>query len=300
MKLLLIGRNGQLGWELERSLAPLGHVVALGREDADLSRPDRLPELINEIKPDVVVNAAAYTAVDKAESEPKLASTINADAVGAIAEGARDIGALFVHFSTDYVFDGKKADPYVETDAPGPLNEYGRGKLAGERATEAAGGDWLIFRTSWVYAARGANFLQTMLRLAQERETLRVVADQYGAPTAARMIADLTAHAIRQSVRERDSGVFESGVFHMTAKGSTSWFGFASQIIDAFGAGRPGRVLTRSIEPIASSEYVTAAQRPRNSLLDNGKLERRFGLFRQDWDAYLPLVLHEVLDSGCR
>lgn len=300
MKLLVIGRGGQVGWELTRSLAPLGHVVALGREDADLSRPDRLPVLISEIKPDVVVNAAAYTAVDKAESEAKLASTINADAVGALAEGARDIGALFVHFSTDYVFDGKKADPYAETDAPGPLNEYGRGKLAGEKAIEAAGGDWLVFRTSWVYAARGSNFFQTMLRLAQERETLRVVADQYGAPTAARMIADLTAHAIRQSAAERKSGLFESGLFHMTAQGSTSWFAFASQIIDAFASACPGRVLTRSIEPIASSEYVTAAERPRNSLLDNGKLERRFGLFRQDWDTYLLLVLDEALASGSR
>lgn len=300
MRLLVLGRRGQLGWELMRSLAPLGNVVACDRSEADLSKPNRLPALITKAKPDVVVNAAAYTAVDKAESEALLASTINAEAVGVLARATREAGALFVHFSTDYVFDGKKADPYIESDVPMPLNVYGRSKLAGELAAEAAGGDWLVFRTSWIYAARGANFLHTMLRLAQERETLRVVADQYGAPTAARMIADLTAHAIRQSVTERKFGTFESGVFHMTASGSTSWFGFASQIVETLSARRPGQVVTRAIEPIAASEYAAAAARPRNSLLDNTKLERRFGVFRQDWEVYLRLVLDEVLGAGHR
>ncbi|HVW52313.1 MAG TPA: dTDP-4-dehydrorhamnose reductase [Trinickia sp.] len=297
MRLLLIGRSGQLGWELMRSLAPLGNVIAFDRRDADLSAPDRLPALIANAKPDVVVNAAAYTAVDKAESEVPLASTVNADAVGVLARAARDAGALFVHFSTDYVFDGEKVGPYVESDEPLPLNAYGRSKLAGELAVEAAGGDWLVFRTSWIYAARGANFLQTMLRLAHERETLRVVADQQGAPTAARMIADLTAHAIRQSMGERTSGAFESGVFHMTASGSTSWFGFASRIIETLRSRRPGQVVTREIEPIAASEYAAAAARPLNSLLDNSKLERRFGVFRPDWEVYLQLVLDEVLGT---
>ncbi len=300
MKLLVIGRRGQLGWELVRSLAPLGHVIACDRNEADLAKPDRLPALIADIEPDVVVNAAAYTAVDKAESEVAIASTINAEAVGVLAKATRDSGALFIHFSTDYVFDGKKAGPYVEADLPLPLNAYGRSKLAGELATAAAGGDWLVFRTSWIYGARGANFFKTMLRLAREREMLRVVSDQYGAPTAARMIADLTAHAVRQSMREREAGAFESGVFHMTASGSTSWHGFASRIVEALRSSCPGETMTRAIEPIAASEYPTAALRPHNSLLDNTKLERRFGVFRPDWAAYLQLILDELLDSGQR
>lgn len=297
MKLLVIGRSGQLGWELMRALAPLGEVIGFGRNEADLSKLDRLPALIASTRPDVVVNAAAYTAVDKAESDTAAASTINAEAVGVLATAARDAGALFVHFSTDYVFDGKKAGAYVEFDSPMPLNAYGSGKLAGERAVQAAGGDWLVFRTSWIYAARGANFLRTMLRLAQERETLRVVSDQYGAPTPARMIADLTAHAIRQSMAEREAGSFESGLFHMTASGRTSWFGFASRIVETLRARYPERVVTSAVEPIAASEYVTAAARPGNSVLDNTKLERRFGVFRQDWDVYLQLVLDEVLGA---
>ncbi|RDU96031.1 dTDP-4-dehydrorhamnose reductase [Trinickia dinghuensis] len=299
MRLMVTGCRGQVGWELTRSLAVLGEVIACDRNEADLTHPASLKAVVDRIRPDVIVNAAAYTMVDKAEDEEALAVTINAEAVRALAQASRDVGALFVHYSTEYVFDGMKSGAYVETDAPNPINAYGRSKLTGEQAVADAAGDWLVFRTSWVYAARGKNFLRTMLRLASERETLRVVADQVGAPTSARMIAELTAHAIRQAMGERASGRFESGLFHLTASGSTTWRGFASRIVDAARALLPpDAVATRAIEAIATSEYPTPARRQANSVLDNGKFERRFGLRRAPWDESMQRVLEEIVEQG--
>ncbi len=297
MKVLVTGRNGQVGWELTRSLAPLGEVIACDRTMADLTKPDTLLSLIARVKPDVVVNAAAYTAVDKAETDEAAAMAVNGDAVGVLAREARKVGAIFVHYSTDYVFDGTEERAYSEGDAPRPMSVYGRSKLEGERQVGDAGGDWLVFRTSWVYSSRGSNFLRTMLRLATERDALRVVADQRGGPTSARMIADLTAHAIRQSVRERVDGTFESGVFHLTCAGETTWHGFASKIIDAARAARLRRPVTaQAVEPIPTSAYPTAARRPCNSVLDNAKFDQRFALRRQNWEEALALVLDDVFD----
>jgi dTDP-4-dehydrorhamnose reductase len=298
MRILVTGSRGQVGWELTRSLAVLGEVVACDRATADLSRPASLKALVEHMRPDVVVNAAAYTAVDKAQDEEALAATINAEAVGVLAQAARKAGALFVHYSTEYVFDGAKSGAYVEDDQPSPLNAYGRSKVAGEQAIVAAAGDWLVFRTSWVYAARGKNFLRTMLRLAGERETLRVVADQTGAPTSARMLADLTSHAVRQAMAERSAGRFTSDLFHLTASGSTTWHGFAACIVESARALLPdGAIATRAIEAIATRDYPTPARRPANSVLDNSKFERRFQLRRAPWEESLRLVLEEVLEQ---
>jgi dTDP-4-dehydrorhamnose reductase len=293
VKILLTGRNGQVGWELNRSLAPLGQVFACDRAMADLTKPEALCRVVDQVQPDVIVNAGAYTAVDKAESDEALATRVNGDAVEALSQAARARGALFVHYSTDYVFDGAKQGAYVEDDATGPLNAYGRSKLAGELAVQASGGDWLVFRTSWVYSARGGNFLRTMLRLAAERETLSVVSDQRGAPTSARMIADITAHAIRQSLVERKADRFESGIFHLTGAGATSWHGFASSIVDAARVRMPERVKVRELKAISTSEYPTPAPRPLNGVLDNTKLERRFGVSRLSWEEGMRLVLEE-------
>ena len=232
MRLLLLGANGQVGWELNRSLMPLGEVVALDRQQCDLSQPERLPALVRGISPAVIVNAAGYTAVDQAEGEEQLAMTVNGTAVGVLAEQARACGALLVHYSTDYVFDGTKEAPYLEEDAPNPVNAYGRSKLAGEIAIRQAGAAYLIFRTSWIYAARGRNFVRTLLRLAGEQDELPVVVDQVGTPNWARNIADATVHAVRQAVAERVGGSFVSGLFHLTASGTTSWYGFAEAILE--------------------------------------------------------------------
>jgi dTDP-4-dehydrorhamnose reductase len=276
----------------------VGQVVACDRNTADLTRPDTLKALIADVRPDIIVNAAAYTMVDKAEAEEALATTINGEAVGVLAEQARASGALLVHYSTEYVFDGAKEGAYVESDATNPLNAYGRSKLAGERAVHAAGGDWLVFRTSWVYGARGKNFLRTMLRLGAERETLNVVADQFGAPTAARMIADLTAHVLREAARERRAGTFESGMFHMTAAGTTSWHGFASKIIGEARARLPADAIkTKTVSPIPASAYPTPARRPGNSVLNNAKLEGRFKISRASWEAGTDLVLDDVFEQ---
>jgi dTDP-4-dehydrorhamnose reductase len=295
---MVTGRYGQVGWELLRSLAPLGQVIGCERRDADLSQPGTLREAVARWQPDVVVNAAAYTMVDKAEQEEELASVVNGAAVGALAEAARAAGALFIHYSTDYVFDGSKQGPYVESDATNPLNAYGRSKLAGEHAVRAAGGDWLVLRTSWVYGARGKNFLRTMLRLAAERETLNVVADQFGAPTSARMIADTTAHVISRALAERRTGKFDSGIFHLTASGATSWHCFASKIVDAARAALPaGAIAVQNVKPIPAADYPTPARRPGNSLLDNTRLEQRFEICRQSWQDAAQCVLDEVLEQ---
>lgn len=298
MRILLTGRNGQVGWELRRALAPLGEVVAFDREGADLSKPETLGPLVASVQPHVIVNAAAYTAVDNAEQETALAHRINADAADALACAARVQNALLLHFSTDYVFDGSSAEPYREHDPVAPLNAYGKTKLDGEQAIGAAGGDWLTLRTTWVYGVRGRNFLRTMLRLARDRDTLRIVADQTGAPTSARMIADLTAQVIAKAQRERADKCFESGLFHMTASGQTTWHGFASAII---GAARDlGRfaVKTTSIEPIASSEFPTPAARPQFSVLDNTRFDARFQLHRMDWREALALVMEDLSSGG--
>ncbi|MGX5875463.1 dTDP-4-dehydrorhamnose reductase, partial [Burkholderia gladioli] len=294
VKILLTGRNGQVGWELRRALAPLGEVVACDRQMADLASPETLAPLVASVRPDLIVNAAAYTAVDRAEDEEALALRVNGESVGVLAEAARKAGALLVHYSTDYVFDGTASAPYTESDPSSPVNAYGRTKLAGEQAIKAAGGDWLTFRTTWVYGVRGRNFLHTMLRLAGERETMRVVADQIGTPTSARMIAELTAHALSQAMRERAEGRFESGLFHMTAADQTSWHGFASAIVEAARATRGAAVKVQTIEAIGSDAYPTPARRPAWSVLDNSRFDQRFGLTRLDWRRALSLVMDDL------
>ncbi len=299
MKILVTGANGQLGWELSRCLRPLGQVIALDRRAADLAQPDTLSALVADTEPDVIVNAAAYTAVDKAEAEEDLATRINGRAVAVLSEAARRRGALFFHYSTDYVFAGDKVGAYLEEDATSPLNAYGRSKRAGEEALLEAGGDWLALRTTWVYAARGGNFLRTMLRLARERETLRVVADQIGAPTSARWLAETSAFVIDRALGERRRGAFQSGIYHCSAAGQASWFEFAEAIIararERLG---PGAIKTVRIEPIASSAYPVPARRPHNSLLDMTRFEERFALHRTDWRTSLDLVLDELLPGA--
>lgn len=289
MNILLTGKNGQVGWELQRALLPLGRVAAFDHAGLDLADAAAVRRKLDEVRPEVIVNAAAYTAVDKAESETGLAEAVNAAAPALLAQEAARRGALLIHYSTDYVYDGAKAAPYVETDPTGPLGAYGRSKLAGEVGVQVSGADHLIFRTSWVYAARGANFLRTILRLAAEREEIRIVADQVGAPTWARLIAEATAHALRQALQERGSGKFASGVFHLTAAGETSWHGFASAIV----AGRGG-LRVKQVTPIATADYPTPARRPANSRLDTGAFRARFGLALPDWRDCLQLCLEEL------
>lgn len=289
MNILLTGKNGQVGWELARALLPLGRVHAFGHAELDLADAAAVRRTLDEVRPQVIVNAAAYTAVDKAESEPEQANAVNAAAPALLAQEAARRGALLIHYSTDYVYDGAKAAPYVETDPTNPLGAYGRSKLAGEAGIRAAGADHLIFRTSWVYAARGANFLRTILRLAAEREELRIVADQIGAPTWARLIAEATAHALRQAMQERSGGTFDSGVFHLAAAGETSWHGFASAIV----AGRSG-LRVKAVMPITTADYPLPAPRPANSRLDTGAFRARFGLVLPDWRDCLQLCLEEI------
>ncbi|WP_153110585.1 dTDP-4-dehydrorhamnose reductase [Propionivibrio limicola] len=297
MKILLLGKNGQVGWELQRSLAPLGEVIALDRACSgglcgDLSRLDELAETVRRVVPDVIVNAAAYTAVDKAESEPELARTINALAPGVLADEAQKLGAWLVHYSTDYVFDGSGETPWRENDATGPLSVYGRTKLEGEQAV-ARCEKHLIFRTSWVYAARGANFAKTMLRLAAERDQLKVIDDQIGAPTGAELLADVTAHAIRIAQVKPEL----AGVYHLVAGGETSWHAYARFVIDyARQCGQPIKVSPPAIEAIPTTAYPTPAKRPLNSRLDTQKLQSAFGLRLPDWRQGVERMLAEIFD----
>ena len=298
MKILLLGKNGQVGWQLQRALAPLGEVLALDRAgDAnaglcgDLSDVDALAATVRAVRPQVIVNAAAYTAVDKAESEPELARLINAQAPAALARAAADCGALLVHYSTDYVFDGSGSAPWQEGDATGPLSVYGATKLEGEQAIAASGCAHLIFRTSWVYAARGGNFIKTMLRLAAEREQLRVINDQWGAPTGAALIADVTAHAMAQTLRQPE----KAGLYHLAAAGCTHWHELASHVIDQARQSRQALKVQR-IEPIATSQYPTAARRPHNSRLDTRKLQTAFGLRLPPWQQGVQHMLAELFD----
>jgi dTDP-4-dehydrorhamnose reductase len=295
MKLMVTGANGQVGWELRRTLAALGSVTALDRSQCDLSQPERLPELVRSLKPDVIVNAAAYTAVDDAEREEMLATTVNGTAVGVLAQEAARTGALLVHYSTDYVFDGRKDGPYSEDDPLCPINAYGRSKLAGETAVRQAGGCWLVLRTSWVYGVRGRNFLRTMLALMRERDELRIVADQIGAPTWAAEIAQATAALIESAVHERTEGRFASGLFHLTASGATSWHGFAAAILN--GATQNALLAARAaprLVPIASEDYPRPATRPKNSRLAGDRLRQRFGVALPGWDEGLSLCLEEM------
>ncbi len=291
MKILLLGANGQVGWELQRSLAPVGNLHAADRSQADLEEPDRLRALVAQVQPDVIVNAAAHTAVDKAESEPDRAQAINAEAPGLLAQLAAERGAMLVHYSTDYVFDGSGTCPWTEDDATGPLSVYGRTKLAGEDAIRASGARHLIFRTSWVYASRGGNFARTMLRLGAERELLRVIDDQIGAPTGADLIADVTAHALRQAMAQ---GI--SGTFHLAPTGQTSWHGYAQFVFDTARSLKPDLPLkVQAVEAIPTSAYPTPAQRPLNSRLDTNRLRATFGLHLPHWHTGVLRMLHEIL-----
>lgn len=277
MKILITGRNGQLAQALQQRLAGLGQVHVLGREQLDLAEPERIRQVVRELSPDLLVNAAAYTAVDQAENEPALAFAINATAPGVLAEEAARLGVPLLHYSTDYVFDGSKATPYTEDDAPNPLSVYGRSKLAGEQAIHAVGGAHLTLRTSWVYSLHGRNFLLTMQRLLQEKPQLRVVADQIGAPTWAGSLAASTL-ALIQRWQAGQAGAW--GTYHMTAQGQTSWFGFAQAIGEHLTAqGRPCAQLL----PIPSSEYPTPAQRPLNSRLDCSRLRQQWQVEQPDW-----------------
>jgi len=285
--ILLFGKVGQVGWELRRTLAPLARVTCIDYPDVDFTRLDSVRGAITAAAPDVIINAAAYTAVDKAESELALATQINADAPGIMAEEARKRGALLVHYSTDYVFDGTKTTPYVETDAPNPLGAYARTKHAGDEAIRAAGCDHLIFRLCWVYGARGANFMLTMQRLAREREKLRVVADQVGCPTWSRVIAETTAQALLQ-VRQPADAHRLSGTYHLCSSGQTSWHGFAKAIIDLM---PPETRKCREVEAITTAEYPTPTKRPAYSVMSAAKLERAFGLRLPDWHDSLRQVV---------
>ena len=298
MKILLFGKGGQVGWELQRSLAPLGELIALDADNqqpcGDFTRLDDIAQTVRTIAPDVIVNAAAYTAVDKAESEPELVRTINALAPGVLAREARKLGCWLIHYSTDYVFDGSGSKPWLETDPTGPLSVYGRTKLAGEEAIRAAGCQHLIFRTSWVYAARGGNFARTMLRLAQERDCLTVIDDQIGAPTGADLLADVTAHAIR-TARQRPE---LSGLYHLAATGETSWHGYARFVLDlAHQAGIELKAATENVLPVPTSAFPLPARRPLNSRLDASKLQTTFDLHLPLWQTGVARMLSEILEK---
>ncbi|WP_119166853.1 dTDP-4-dehydrorhamnose reductase [Algihabitans albus] len=297
MRILVLGRTGQVGWELQRALAPLGELVSCGRSSADLTEPASIARTIAEHEPDILVNAAAYTQVDRAEDDADAAMRINTAAVGEMAEAMAARGGWFVHYSTDYVFDGAKADAYKESDATAPLGVYGATKLAGEAAVMAAGGQHLIFRTSWVYAARGQNFVRTMLRLARERNSLRVVADQTGSPTSAELIADVTALALKRiSDRGPDEGPI-GGLYHLTAAGETTWHGLASRVVaQAEQAGATLSCRTADIEPIGTSDYPTPAKRPVNSRLDTTKLRETFRVNLPDWRHHVDRTVLELVE----
>ena len=296
MKILLLGQNGQVGWELQRSLAVLGEVSAIGRDCrthcGDLAQPDALADTVRALRPDIIVNAAAYTAVDKAESEPDLARQLNATAPGVLAEEAARLDAWLVHYSTDYVFDGSGTRPWTEADTPAPLSVYGCTKLEGERLIAASGCKHLTLRTSWVYAARGGNFAKTMLRLAQERERLTVIDDQWGAPTGAELLADVTAHALRQLQQRPQDG----GLYHVAAGGETNWNLYAKYVIaQAQQAQAAIKIKATNVAPVPTSAFPTPAMRPHNSRLDTRKLQATFGLQLPPWQQDVARMLAEIL-----
>lgn len=297
MKILLFGRNGQVGWELQRSLAPLGEVVALGSagEDGlcgDLADSEGIARTIRAVRPDAIVNAAAYTAVDKAESEADRAVQVNAVAPGVMAAEAARLGAWLVHYSTDYVFDGSGSRPWREDDPTGPLSVYGRSKLAGEQRIAAAHAKHLVLRTSWVYAARGGNFAKTMLRLARERDRLTVIDDQFGAPTGADLLADVTAHALRSLA----AGSGQAGVYHVAAAGETTWNGYARFVVGkAQQAGENLKAGPDQMAPVPTSAFPTPARRPHNSRLDTSRFRAAFGLVLPSWEQGVARMLQEIL-----
>ena len=294
MKILLLGKNGQVGWELQRSLAPLGELIALAREEADLEDLNGLRQCIQQHKPDVIVNAGAYTAVDKAESEPEKAKRINAEAAGVMAEEAQKIQAWLIHYSTDYVFDGTKNTPYKVEDPTNPLSVYGKTKLEGEEQIRQHSPKHLIFRTSWVYAARGNNFAKTMLRLASEREALSVVADQIGAPTSAELIADVTALAIYRISTQQNAEAL-SGTYHLVASGETSWHGYAQYVLElAKEKGIALKVEPKNVQAINTEDYPTPAARPKNSRLNTQSLTDTFNIVLPDWRYHVKRMIEEI------
>ncbi len=299
MKILLLGKNGQVGWELQRSLAPLGELIALDSSSremcGDLTDLAELARTVRTVAPDVIVNAAAYTAVDKAESEAERARTINALAPGVLAAEALRLGAWLVHYSTDYVFDGSGDRPWLESDATAPLNVYGATKLAGEQLIQQSGCRHLILRTSWVYGARGGNFIRTMLKLARERDSLSVIDDQIGSPTGADLLADVSAHALRTALQRPEV----SGLYHLVAGGEISWHGYARFVIEfAARSGIDIKVARDAIKAVPSSAFPTPARRPHNSRMDTAKLRHTFGLHLPDWQIGVARMLSEVLDKG--
>ena len=297
MKILLLGKNGQVGWELQRSLAPLGHVLALDSKSSDycgdLRDLNGLAATVQRFAPAVIVNAAAYTAVDQAESEPEQSMRVNAEAVAVLAREAQQLGSLLVHYSTDYVFAGDGQQPRSEEDMVAPLNQYGASKLAGEQAIQASGCQHLILRTSWVYAARGNNFAKTMLRLARERDSLSVIADQFGAPTGAELLADVSVHAIRATLQQPQL----AGLYHLAASGETNWHAYARFVLEqAEAADVQLSVSSSQIAAIASSAYPTPAKRPNNSRLNTQKLQKAFNLRLPEWQAGVARMLTETLE----
>ena len=296
MNILVLGKNGQVGWELQRSLALLGQVTALDFDSSehcgDFSQPDKVAATVRALRPQVIVNAAAHTGVDKAESEPDLAQLLNATTPGVLAQEAAKTGALLVHYSTDYVFDGSGSRPWTESDAPAPLSVYGRTKWEGEQLIEQSGAQHLILRTSWVYAARGGNFAKTMLRLAQERERLTVIDDQWGAPTGADLLADVTAHAIRHlQARPQDAGLY-----HVAAGGETNWNLYAKHVLAQAQQAQPAiKIKATEVAPVPTSAFPTPAVRPYNSRLDTRKLQTTFGLTLPPWQQGVARMVAEIL-----
>ncbi len=294
MKILLFGKNGQVGWELNRSLQPLGEVIALVREDIDFTDVQSLRDIVAKTNPDVIVNAVAYTAVDKAEEEVELATAINGLAPRVLAEEALKVNALLVHYSTDYVFDGSKDKPYEETDVPDPVNVYGSTKLSGEQNIQSSGCRYLIFRTSWVYASRGHNFLLTILKLAKEREELSIVSDQIGSPTPARLIAETTILCLNKSLDKLQDNSFISDIYNLTTANRTSWHGFAEEIVAVVSKRQDHPLKIKNINAIPTSEYPTPADRPKNSQLVLNKLETTFNIVMPDWKKALGLCIEEI------
>jgi len=298
VKILLTGKGGQVGFELQRALAPIGELLAVDQSECDMADAQAIRRLVRSFNPDIIVNPAAYTAVDKAEGEPESANAVNAIAPGVFGEEAVKLGAWVVHYSTDYVFDGMKAGPYTEEDATHPQSVYGRTKRDGEIALRQSGAQHLIFRTSWVVGAHGKNFAKTILRLAEERDHLTVVADQYGAPTSSALLADVTAQLIRRKQREGEDG-FPFGLYHLVAGGETNWCDYARFVVsESMADGKPLKLSPDAIRPIPASEYPTVAKRPANSRLDTGKFRRTFNLELPDWKIGVRHVLQQILADG--
>jgi dTDP-4-dehydrorhamnose reductase len=294
MRVLLTGKNGQLGFELQRTLATLGELTALNHQQCDLSKPDQLRTLIRAIRPQIIVNAAAYTAVDRAESEAEQAMSVNAVAPGILAEEAEKLGALLVHYSSDYVFDGQKTTPYKEDDIPNPQSVYGISKWMGERALQAQRGRHLILRSGWVFGTHGENFAKTMLRLATERDTLSVIDKQFGTPTSAGLIADVTALLLRDAMRMPEN--FPYGLYHLSASGVTNWHAYAVHVIEhARAAGEKIRVAPHNIRAIQDAHYSSAAKRPNYSQLDTQRLQQTFGIHLPDWVSGVNHVLQQIV-----